>query len=311
MSSVKTQSRYDSSRHLNFITTAPWHLFFDTYTLNRPSQANNFTGSGALSAVLNTSGVAVTASDCPAGRILRTNGKKLYPDAAALDPTAYPDRTPLVGVFDYHSGLSGFIDPNATVFAIYNVDKPIDSLDGTPGSGANDHKGMSVYTGGNVTIASGSLNVGNRIAGTASFGNASFTATVASGTATLVVTVVTAGSIQNGMTITGGGIAGTPTVIAFVSGTAGGVGTYTISVTQVAARTPTGGTVANAGVVALNIPGITTSSLAFANCSLVQANLTVNYRAVCTADVLTITALIAAGTTATDSTSVVNYFVVN
>jgi hypothetical protein len=170
---------------------------------------------------------------------------------------------------------------------------------------------MSVYTGGNVTIASGSLNVGNRIAGTASFGNASFTATVASGTATLVVTVVTAGSIQNGMTITGGGIAGTPTVIAFVSGTAGGVGTYTISVTQVAARTPTGGTVANAGVVALNIPGITTSSLAFANCSLVQANLTVNYRAVCTADVLTITALIAAGTTATDSTSVVNYFVVN
>ena len=152
MSSVKTQSRYDGSRHLNFITTAPWQSFFKTYTFNGPSPANNFTGSGALSAVLNTSGVAVTATDCPAGRILRTNGKKLYPDAAALDLTAYPDRTPLIGVFDYHSGLSGFIDPNATVFAIYNVDKPIDSLDGTAASGANNHRGMSVYTGGSVTV---------------------------------------------------------------------------------------------------------------------------------------------------------------
>ena len=153
MSSVKTQSRYDSSRHLNFITTAPWQSFFKTYTFNGPSPANNFTGSGALSAVLNNSGAAVTAADCPAGRILRTNGKKLYPDAAALDATAYPDRTPLVGVFDYHSGLSGFIDPNATVFAIYNVDKPIDSLDGTAASGANNHRGMSVFTGGTVTAA--------------------------------------------------------------------------------------------------------------------------------------------------------------
>ena len=160
MSSVKTQSRYDSSRHLNFITTAPWQSFFKTYTFNGPSPANNFTGSGALSAVLNTSGVAVTATDCPTGRILRTNGKKLYPDAAALDLTAYPDRTPLVGVFDYHSGLSGFIDPNATVFAIYNVDKPIDSLDGTAASGANNHRGMSVYTGGNVTAA-GSITMGS------------------------------------------------------------------------------------------------------------------------------------------------------
>lgn len=160
MSSVKTQSRYDASRHLNFITTATWESFFKTYTFTGPSPANNFTGSGALSAVLNTSGVAVTNLNCPAGRILRTNGKKLYPDAAALDATAYPDRTPLVGVFDYHSGLSGFIDPNATVFAIYNVDKPIDSLDGTAASGANNHRGMSVYTGGNVTAA-GSITMGS------------------------------------------------------------------------------------------------------------------------------------------------------
>jgi hypothetical protein len=167
MSSVQGQSRYDASRHLNFISTAPWQSFFKTYTFNGPSPANNFTGSGALSAVLNSSGVAVTATDCPAGRILRTNGKKLYPDAAALDLTAYPDRTPLVGVFDYHSGLSGFIDPNATVFAIYNVDKPIDSLDGTAASGANNHKGMSVFTGGTVTAVSDITSSTGNIAATA------------------------------------------------------------------------------------------------------------------------------------------------
>jgi len=239
MSSVKTQSRYDSSRHLNFITTAPWQLFFKTYTFTGPSHANNFTGSGALSAVLNNSGVAVTATDCPAGRILRTNGKKLYPDAAALDLTAYPDRTPLVGVFDYHSGLSGFIDPNATVFAIYNVDKPIDSLDGTAGSGANNHRGMSVYTGGNVT-AVGNVSVGTQLtlaSGTTQLNSTSrqglaaattFVANIAANT-TLTVTTVLSGVITLGMTITStGNITSGTYISAFGTGT-GGTGTYTIS----------------------------------------------------------------------------------
>lgn len=161
MSSVSTQSRYDASRHIFYISTAPFNSNFFLYTYTQPSPANNFVGSGALSAVLNTSGNAVSAAECPAGRILRTNGKKLYPDAAALSLTAYPDRTPLIGVFDYHSGFSGYIDPNATMFALYNVDKPIDSLSGTAASGANNHKGMSVYTGGSVTAGTGiTLNSG-------------------------------------------------------------------------------------------------------------------------------------------------------
>jgi hypothetical protein len=151
MSSVKTQSRYDASRHINYISTAPFNSNFFKYTYAKASPANSYVGSGALTAVLNTSGSAVTAADCPAGRILRTNGRKLYPDAAGLSLTTYPDRTPLVGVFDYHSGLSGFIDPNATMFALYNVDKPIDAIDGTAASGANNHKGMSVFTGGTIT----------------------------------------------------------------------------------------------------------------------------------------------------------------
>ena len=152
MSSVKTQSRYDASRHINYISTAPFNSAFFAYTFTGPSPANNFTGSGALSAVLNSSGAAVTATDCPAGRVLRTNGKRLYPDSAALSLTTYPDRTPLIGVFDYHTNLSGFINPNATVFALYNLDKPVDNVDGTAAGSTNNTRGMSVYTGGDVVL---------------------------------------------------------------------------------------------------------------------------------------------------------------
>lgn len=156
MSSVKTQSRYDASRHMNFISTAPYNTNFWTYTYTNPGTGNNFRGSGALSQVLNRAGNAVSATDCPAGRILRANGKKLYLDAAAV-PALPPwdDRTPLVGVYDYSTGLSGFIDPNQTVFALYNVDKPVDATDEESSKGRNTHKGMSIFTGGNITTTGG------------------------------------------------------------------------------------------------------------------------------------------------------------
>ena len=179
MSSVKTQSRYDSSRHLNFISTAPFNLNFYAYTFTGPSPANNFTGSGALSAVLNASGVPVTDLNCPAGRVLRTNGKKLYPDAAALSLTTYPDRTPLVGVFDYFTNLSGFINPNDATFALYNVDKPVDNVGGTAEGSTNNSRGMSVYTGGNVTaIGDISTSDGNITADTGNIAATAGTVTV-------------------------------------------------------------------------------------------------------------------------------------
>ena len=65
--------------------------------------------------------VAVTGAtplNCPAGNILRENGKKLYPDA-------YPGVTTyMVGVFDVLSNLSGYINPNDPVFAPFNGDRP-------------------------------------------------------------------------------------------------------------------------------------------------------------------------------------------
>jgi len=67
-----------------------------------------------------------------------------------------------------------------------------------------------------------------------------------------------------------------------------------------------------AGTIAITVPGVTTSSLAFV--SLVTANtttLTGNYRAVCTANTVTITALVAAGTINVADVSTLNYLVVN
>ena len=192
MSSVKTQSRYDASRHINYISTAPFNSAFFTYTFTGPSQANNFTGSGALSAVLNSSGAAVTATDCPAGRVLRTNGKRLYPDSAALSVTTYPDRTPLIGVFDYHTNLSGFINPNATVFALYNVDKPVDDIGGTAAGSTNNTRGMSVYTGGTVTAIGDITTSAGNIAATTG------TVTAAGQLRSTTSTALTAVSVSSG-----------------------------------------------------------------------------------------------------------------
>jgi hypothetical protein len=73
-----------------------------------------------------------TNADCPVGRILYENGKKIVPTSAPFPPimitgligtnvlTSY-----MVGVFDPQSGLSGFIDPNSPNFAIVSTDKPV------------------------------------------------------------------------------------------------------------------------------------------------------------------------------------------
>ena len=53
------------------------------------------------------------------------------------------------------------------MFALYNVDKPIDSIDGSSGTGPNDHKGMSVYTGGTVTAVGNITSSTGNIAATA------------------------------------------------------------------------------------------------------------------------------------------------
>ena len=73
----------------------------DFYTYTTTTDANGLT-TGTLTQV-----VGATPANCPAGRVLRDNGKRLYPNA-------HPNITyGMIGVFDPQTFLSGFINPNS------------------------------------------------------------------------------------------------------------------------------------------------------------------------------------------------------
>jgi hypothetical protein len=122
---------------LQYISTAAFNSYFYTYTTSLTSSLDTV---GTLSAV-----TGATASNCPAGRVLRENGRKLYPSA---NPgiTTY-----MVGVYDPITFLNGFIDPNAQVFQIYNTDKPTYLDDGVEPTLGTTDQGPSVYTRGTIT----------------------------------------------------------------------------------------------------------------------------------------------------------------
>ncbi len=109
----------------------------------------------------------VGGSNCPKGRFLHENGRKLYP---GVHPAV---NTFMVGVYDPVTFLNGFIDPNCKLFAPMNTDKSYtaqitDSASGvfgvSPSSGVERDQGPGVFTlansqfGGTVDI-SGVLNV--------------------------------------------------------------------------------------------------------------------------------------------------------
>jgi len=96
----------------SYIATEAYNGNFFTYSVTT-GPSPQFKKTGALTPVS-----GATPGNCPAGNILRENGKKLYPDA-------YPGVTDyMVGVFDILNNLSGYIDPNDPVFAPFNGDRP-------------------------------------------------------------------------------------------------------------------------------------------------------------------------------------------
>ena len=97
---------------LSYISTAVFNSNFFTYTVTT-GNAPAFARTGTLTAVL-----GATYLNCPAGRVLRENGKKLFPNAYN-GVTTY-----MVGVYDSYSFLNGFINPNDPTFAPYNTDRP-------------------------------------------------------------------------------------------------------------------------------------------------------------------------------------------
>jgi hypothetical protein len=101
----------------------------------------------------------VTSDDsaCPRGRILRENGKKLFPKANPGVDTYY------VGVYDSKTFLNGFIDPNEKVFQVFSDEKPgyLDDCGDSNSecSEADQDLGEPVYTRGDVTTTQGDINV--------------------------------------------------------------------------------------------------------------------------------------------------------
>ena len=100
--------------------------------------------------------VTLDPTQCPAGRILRETGRKLYP---GVNPgvTQY-----YIGVYDAVSFLNGFIDPNNGVFAEFNNNKPTWVGDNCSDDGSDDCSwpdlGDPVFTRGNI-IAIGDRNL--------------------------------------------------------------------------------------------------------------------------------------------------------
>ena len=128
---------YLNTARLSYISTAPFNNNFFSYTTMVNSQGTTV---GVFTAVS-----GATASNCPAARVLRETGRKLYPGA---NPNV---NTYMVSVYDQQTQLTGFIDPNSSVWCIYNNDKPNFWPDGVDPTSQVTDQGLSIYTLGNIT----------------------------------------------------------------------------------------------------------------------------------------------------------------
>jgi hypothetical protein len=137
MATVYRENKERSKRQ--YVSTAAFNTQFYTYVVRQNP------GTYVTEGVLEANVVGATSVTCPAGRILRETGRRLFPGA---NPGV---STLMVMVFDNVSQLNGFIDPNASMFALFNSDKPYEVVDGTDAGAAAVHRGPSVYTFGNVT----------------------------------------------------------------------------------------------------------------------------------------------------------------
>lgn len=180
-----------------YITTSAFNNDLYTYTVT--TNPTTFVRTGSL--VANVTGA--TASTCPANRILRENGKRLYPDANPQISTL------LVGVYDATSGLNGFIDPNSPKFAMFNSDKANFLPNGIDPNGGLTDQGAPVYTRGSITSGANA---------TISTGMVTSTGQIRSAAVTSLGTVTATGNIDidptlgQVFTLTLNCTSGTPTI---------------------------------------------------------------------------------------------------
>ena len=144
MSSIKSHIANQVVRQ--FVSAATFENDLFSYTTTTNPTTNVTTGS--LTAPI----TGATASSCPAGRILRDNGLRLYP---GVNPNV---NTYMIGVYDSVTLLSGYIDPNSPVFAVYSTQLPAFYDNGVdPGPQGLPDEGPPVYTNGNIISVSGDI----------------------------------------------------------------------------------------------------------------------------------------------------------
>jgi len=121
-SNTTSHSEWSTAPDKSFVTTKGFNLEFYQYSVSR-SDRPPYTTTGVL--VLHSS---ATASQCPAGRVLHANGKKLIPDVNVMNSftagATIQAKKFMLGVYDPESMLNGYIDPTSATFAVYDKNRP-------------------------------------------------------------------------------------------------------------------------------------------------------------------------------------------
>jgi len=148
MSSIRSNPSKQAARQ--YVAASAFHNDFFSYTVSKNVYTNVTTGTLASPIA------GANSSTCPAGRILRESGKKLYPGA-------HPGvSTYMVGVIDSVTFLAGYIDPNSPIFAVSNNDIPAFYANGVdPGPGGLADEGQPVFTNGRIVAAGDAVIGGN------------------------------------------------------------------------------------------------------------------------------------------------------
>jgi hypothetical protein len=118
MSASTARQAVPSVTRRSYVTLAAFNLALREYSYGLNEQTLREEG------VLTPHSKA-TVDNCPKGRILHENGRKLNPADGNFRGANDGVEFYAVGVFDPVSGLSGFIDPNGAEFGLQNTDKPI------------------------------------------------------------------------------------------------------------------------------------------------------------------------------------------
>lgn len=136
MSSIKSSASKQPAKQ--YIATVPFNANFFSYTITTDPSTNVKTGTFAAVA-------GSTATNCPAGRVLRESGQKLYP---GVHPNV---STYMVGVIDSITFLTGYVDPNSPVFATHSANVPSFFANSVDPVGGLLDEGSAVYTNGVIS----------------------------------------------------------------------------------------------------------------------------------------------------------------